>query len=45
MSPVTVLSVLKMAALVAGAGGLSGRPGADRDAEWLILRTGEGERC
>ena len=33
---------LKMAARVAGVGGLSGRPGAERDAEWLILRTSEG---
>ena len=28
--------------LVTGVGGLRGRPGTDRDAEWLILRTGEG---
>jgi hypothetical protein len=28
--------------LVAGVGGLRGRPGTERDAEWLILRTGEG---
>ena len=28
--------------LVAGVGGLRGRPGTDRDAEWLILRTSEG---
>jgi hypothetical protein len=25
-----------------GVGGLRGRPGTDRDAEWLVLRTGEG---
>ena len=31
-----------MATRVAGVGALPGRPGADRDAEWLILRTGNG---